>query len=186
MPKVHIGIRIDVEKLKSIEQMAKKEGKTMSAFIRDILEEYIRRREDDFFETIPVIVEVYDKMLENLLNTGKLPLDEALSMLYNYFVWKYGKSPADMELDEVLSELRHLLTHFCKLELWSIKKYGDRIMIRIKTVSVRQTIWALKIVKAFVERFSKYTVKVEDKNRRDVIIFLRPRSSRGSKLIYPN
>lgn len=177
MPKVHISIRIDAEKLRYIEKLAKREGKTVSAFIRDVLEEHIKGKENSFLEVIPIFMEIYDKMLENLLDAGKLPLEEATTLIQNYLMWKYGKSPSELSFEDLLAELRNLLTYFCKLERWSIKKYGPRIILHIRTASSEQTVWVSNIIKLFLEKFSDYVVKICGINKRDAILLLCSRFS---------
>jgi len=170
MPKLHISFRIDVEKLKVLESIAKQKRKTISSLLREIVDKYVEKSPPPFFETVPVVLEIYDRMLEILLSIGKLPLEEAATIIYNYFVWKYGNNLNELDLNVFLEEIRRIFAYFCKIEKFTFRETEQNTIIHIRTASNSQAAWISQLIKTTISRLISHEVEVHSSGRNVVLL----------------
>ena len=172
MPKLHISFRIEAEKLKVLEGIAKQKGRTVSSILREIVNSYIEGGVFPFFETVPVVLEIYDRMLEILLNLDKLPLEEAATIIYNYFIWKYGNDLEDLSLNEILEEVRRIFTYFCKIEKYTLRETDCSVIIHIRTASTSQATWISQLMKITMNKLLSHEIKVHNSGRSVLLLIL--------------
>jgi len=172
MPKLHISFRIEVEKLKTLESIAKQRRKTISSLLRDIIDKYVEKSPLPFFETVPVVLEVYDRMLETLLNLDKLPLEEAATIIYNYFIWKYGNNLNEVDLKDFFEEIKRIFMHFCKVEKFTFRETSNDVIIHIRTASNSQARWVSRLMKTVFNKLRSYKVEVHCSGRSILLLVI--------------
>lgn len=177
MAKKFFGIRLEQDTLDKLEEYARDKEKLTSEYVRDLINEDIKRKEMYNFDVLGSIgASEYINMIKYLLEHKK----ENDILLYskscdNYFLWRVGKNPKDLSHEQIIELAK---SYFMLLEdfISSIyyKKQNDKYVMNIEFKQSHFTKWHGADIINFFTRTKKFEIEDQQNVERKLILILCP------------
>lgn len=163
----HISIRLPRKLLEKLEKIAMKREMSITALIRELLKNFVKKEELLSYSTITILPDIYDTLTRFFLICYELKPEETEKYINNianaleqHLLWKHGKPVSNIDRSLIFNDIRELLINYLGVSSFEIKNLENHIYImKWETLSEPVCKFISEILTTFFEKFMKAKVK---------------------------